>query len=191
MQCKSKSSVQFWAFCLLHWSLAAAEPSLARGSEESASGRRDFSSSTTHEVMDIIGCNIRAFYWLDHATSLVAGASTKSFRCLSNLHLASLVLEVSNSIANCDVCSPLFVGLHLVEFFLGWEFLGIFSCMLWNIYIHLCKMVEVKVYNKDLTVVSNCMWMDGWCKIRLSIQAVTQLWSESCSTCQTSRDFLF
>ncbi len=52
-------------------------------------------------------------------------------------------------------------------------------------------MVEVKVYNKDLTVVSNCMWMDGWCKIRLSIQAVTQLWSESCSTCQTSRDFLF
>ncbi|CAK9218327.1 unnamed protein product [Sphagnum troendelagicum] len=46
-----------------------------------------------------------AFYWLDHATSLVAGASTKSFR--------------------------------------------------------------------------------------LSIQAVTQLWSESCSTCQTSRDFLF
>ncbi|CAN5966611.1 unnamed protein product [Sphagnum jensenii] len=34
-----------------------------------------------------------AFYWLDHATSLVAGASTKSFRCLSNLHLASLVLE--------------------------------------------------------------------------------------------------
>ncbi len=30
-------------------------------------------------------------------------------------------------------------------------------------------MVEVKVYNKDMTVVSNCMWMDGGGKTRLSI----------------------
>ncbi len=35
-------------------------------------------------------------------------------------------------------------------------------------------MVEVKVYNKDMTVISNCMWMDGGGKTRLSIQAVTR-----------------
>ncbi len=29
-------------------------------------------------------------------------------------------------------------------------------------------MVEVKVYNKGMTVVSNCMWMDGGGKTRLS-----------------------
>jgi len=41
-------------------------------------------------------------------------------------------------------------------------------------YIHLCKMVEVKVYNKDMTVVSNCIWMDGGGRTKLSIQAVTR-----------------
>jgi hypothetical protein len=33
-------------------------------------------------------------------------------------------------------------------------------------------MVEVKVYNKDMIMVSNCTWMDGGGKTRLSIQAV-------------------
>jgi len=35
-------------------------------------------------------------------------------------------------------------------------------------------MVEVKVYNMDMIMVSNCMWMDGGGKTRLSIQAVTR-----------------
>jgi hypothetical protein len=44
----------------------------------------------------------------------------------------------------------------------------------WYEIFHLCKMVEVKVYNKDMTVVSNCIWMDGGGRTRLSIQAVTR-----------------
>jgi hypothetical protein len=59
-----------------------------------------------------------------------------------------------------------------VEFFLN-TVVGISCHILMHgmkyIYIHLCKTVEVKVYNKDMTVVSNCMWMDGGGKTRLSI----------------------
>ncbi len=43
-----------------------------------------------------------------------------------------------------------------------------------HIRFSLCKMVEVKVCNKDMIMVSNCMWMDGGGKTRLSIQAITR-----------------
>ncbi len=46
-------------------------------------------------------------------------------------------------------------------------------------------MVEVKVYNKGMTVVSNCMWMDGGGKTRLSNTSCGQ------RVAATSRDFLF